>query len=175
MVDLPLLRALLTIYQKTRVPSFWEVIDSCFISISKFGSFKNPSAMITSLSELHFRLRRFILLLQTKERVSVSYGSRTSSWKSWKWVRLNWYLRWGIYTSIPIRTHSQNSVTARKAPSLKISCQDIILPRHLSNDQEGHPNLLEISHKLYDEIGHPILSLKKGQLKLRDSNMIKIS
>ena len=32
----------------------------CFISICKFGSFKNPFAMITSLSELYFRLKRFI-------------------------------------------------------------------------------------------------------------------
>ena len=35
----------------------------CFISICKFGSFKNPFTMITSLSELYFRIRRFILLV----------------------------------------------------------------------------------------------------------------
>ena len=39
-------------------PSFWEMIDS-FILLAqvttKFGSFKNPFGMITSLSELHFR------------------------------------------------------------------------------------------------------------------------
>ena len=39
-VDLPLLRTLLAIQQKFREPSFWEVIDSCFISICEFGSFK---------------------------------------------------------------------------------------------------------------------------------------
>ena len=48
--DLPLLRTILAICQKSQKPSFWEVID-CFISICNFGSFKNPSAMITSLSE----------------------------------------------------------------------------------------------------------------------------
>ena len=37
----------------------------CFISIWKFGSFKNPFATITSLSELYFRIR-FILLVRTK-------------------------------------------------------------------------------------------------------------
>ena len=61
--DLPLLRTLLTIRQKSREPSFWEVMDSCFISICKFGRFKNPFAMITSLSELYFRIRRFIFLV----------------------------------------------------------------------------------------------------------------
>ena len=35
-----------------------------FISIYKFGSFKNPFAMITSLAELYFRFRRFTLLVE---------------------------------------------------------------------------------------------------------------
>ena len=65
--DLPLLRTLLAIRQKSREPSFWEVRDSCFISLCKFGSFKNPFAMITSLSELYLRIRRFFSLVQTKK------------------------------------------------------------------------------------------------------------
>ena len=35
----------------------------CFISICKFGNFKNPFATITSLSELLFRFKRFTLLV----------------------------------------------------------------------------------------------------------------
>ena len=61
----------------------------CFISIFKFGSFKNPFAMIPSLSELCFRLRRFILLVQMKKVISMNYGSCASSWKPWRWVRLD--------------------------------------------------------------------------------------
>ena len=38
----------------------------CFVSLSKFGSLNNPFTTITSLSELHFRHRRFILLIETK-------------------------------------------------------------------------------------------------------------
>ena len=34
---------------------------------------------------------------------------------------LTWYFLWGIYTSIPTWTHSQNSLAAAEAPSLKIS------------------------------------------------------
>ena len=60
----------------------------CFISICKFGSFKNPFATITSLSELYFRIRRFILLVQMKKVISMNYGSSTSNWKPWRWVRL---------------------------------------------------------------------------------------
>ena len=40
----------------------------CFSSICKFGCFKNPFAMITRRSELYFRFRRFILLVETKKR-----------------------------------------------------------------------------------------------------------
>ena len=64
-------------------------MDSCFKSICKFGSFKNPFAMTTSLSELYLRIRRFILLVQTKKVISMNYGSSTSSWKPWRWVRLD--------------------------------------------------------------------------------------
>ena len=77
--DLLLLRTLVAINQKSREPSFWEVMDSCFISICKFGSFKNPFAMITSLSELYLRIRRFFSLVQTKKVISMNYSSSTSS------------------------------------------------------------------------------------------------
>ena len=77
-----------------------------FISICKFGSFKNLVTTITSLSEFYFRRRRFILLVQTKKVISVS---------------LIWYFLWGIYTSIPTWIHSQNLLAAAETPSLKIS------------------------------------------------------
>ena len=51
----------------------------CFISICKFGSFKNPFAAIASLSELYCRFRRFIFLMQTEKVISMNYGSSTSS------------------------------------------------------------------------------------------------
>ena len=49
------------------------------ISICKFGIFKNPFASITSLSELYFRIRRFILLAETKKVISVNYGRSTAA------------------------------------------------------------------------------------------------
>ena len=45
--------------------------------------------MITSLSEFYFRSKRFILLVQTKKVISMSYGSSISSWKPLRWVRLD--------------------------------------------------------------------------------------
>ena len=50
----------------------------CFISMCKFGSFKNLSQRL--LACLDFTLEsRFILLLQTKKVISMNYSSSTSS------------------------------------------------------------------------------------------------
>ena len=87
--DLPLFRTLLAICQKYQEPSFWEVMDSCFISICKFGSFKNPFETITTLPELYFRFRRFILLVQTTKVIVMNHDSSTSSWKPWRRVWLD--------------------------------------------------------------------------------------
>ena len=64
-------------------------MDSFFSSICKIGNFKNPFTMITSLSKFYFSIRRFILLVQMKKVISMNYGSSTSSWKPWRWVRLH--------------------------------------------------------------------------------------
>ena len=61
----------------------------CFISTRKFGSFKNPLATVTSLSELYFRIKRLILLVQKKKKISMNYGCSTRSWKPWRWMRLD--------------------------------------------------------------------------------------
>ena len=70
--DLSLLRTLLAIRQKSREPSFREVMDSFFMSMCKFSSSKKPFATITSLSELYLRFRRFILLVQIKKVISLN-------------------------------------------------------------------------------------------------------
>ena len=41
---------------------------------------------------------------------------------------------------------------------------------HLSNDHEDCLNQHKNSHKLYDETGHPVLSLMKSQWKLRQQH-----
>ena len=69
--DLPLLRTLFGFLGSDGL--------FCFISIRKFGSFKNPFTTITDLSELYFSFRRFIHLIQTKNVISMNYGSSTSS------------------------------------------------------------------------------------------------
>ena len=41
------------------------------------------------LACLNFRIRRFMILLQTKKVISMNYDSSRSSWKPWWWVRLD--------------------------------------------------------------------------------------
>ena len=89
-VDLALLKSLLAIRQSVMKAKSLGVYRLFIItSINKFGSFKNPSAKITSLFKLHFRYRRIFLLVQMKEVISMNYNSNTSSWKSWRWMRLD--------------------------------------------------------------------------------------
>ena len=89
----------------------------CFISICKFGSFKNPFALITSLSKLYFRFRRFILLVQKKKNViSINYGSSTSCWKPRRWVRFDL-----ILTMSNIYINSNLNPEFKEALNLKIS------------------------------------------------------
>ena len=41
---------------------------------------------------------------------------------------------------------------------------------HLSNDHEDHPNQQENSHRLCDEMGHPVVNMKESQWKLRQEH-----
>ena len=81
--DLTLLRTLLAIRQKSREPRFWEVIDS-FVLLGHASL-----AASRNFLQLSFRIRRFVLLVQTKKVISMNYDSITSSWKSWRWVRID--------------------------------------------------------------------------------------
>ena len=88
--DLPLLRTLSAIRQKSRELSFWEVIDSfLLLAYASLAASRTLFAVITNLSELYFRFRRFILSVQTKKVISINYGSSTSSCKPWRWARLD--------------------------------------------------------------------------------------
>ena len=87
--NLPLLRILLAIRQKSREPSSWELIDS-FVLVAYASLAASRNLLQWLLACLSFTLdRRFILLLQTKKVVSINYGSITNSWKPLKWVWLD--------------------------------------------------------------------------------------
>ena len=75
-----MLRILLAIRQKSQEPRFWEVINSFVVLVY---------ASLAALRNLSFRFRRFTLLVKTKKVISMNYGSSRSSWKPWRWMRLD--------------------------------------------------------------------------------------
>ena len=48
---------------------------------------------------------------------------------------LIWYLRWGIYTSVPTWTHPHNSLAAAEALNLRYPPME-----HFSNNRKNHPH-----------------------------------
>ena len=86
--DLLLLRTLLAICQISQQLSFWEGMNS-FVLLAYASLAASRILLQWLLTFLNFRLRRFIPLVETKEMISMNYGSSTSCWKPWGWVRLN--------------------------------------------------------------------------------------
>ena len=133
----------------------------CFISICKFGSFKNLFATITSLSELYFRIRRFILLVQTKKVISMNYGSSTSSWKPWRWMRLDLIFSMrDMYIN-----YNLNPLTKFTSSSRSIKFKDI-LPWNICQINTNAISTSLWIVKLCNETVYPILSLMESQRKL---------
>ena len=65
---------------KTTWDNYWRVQLVCK-KIQAYSSLEPPLE--------YRRIRRFMLLVQTKNVISMNYGSSTSSWKPWRWVRLD--------------------------------------------------------------------------------------
>ena len=78
-MDLLLFRRLLVICQRSREPSFWEVMFFFVILAYASSAISRTFATITSLPELNIRFRKFILFVQMKKVISMNYGSNTSS------------------------------------------------------------------------------------------------
>ena len=77
--DLPLLRTLLAICQKSQEPSFWEVMDSfVLLAYAILAASRTLLQRLLACLNFTFRIRRFFSLLQTKKVISMNYGSSTS-------------------------------------------------------------------------------------------------
>ena len=86
--DLPLLRTILAFCQKSREPSFWEVIDT-FVLLAYATLAASRTLLQQSLIAcLNFTLHSEDLFNSNKWKkwFSMNYDSNTSSWKPWRWV-----------------------------------------------------------------------------------------
>ena len=121
-VDLPFLRTLLAICQKSLEPSFWEVIES-----SVLVGYVSLTASRTLLQQL---LAFINFTLDSKD---LACWNKQKKWSLWTMAAaqaaenhgdergLTRYLRLGVYASIPTWSHSQNALVAAEALSLNIS------------------------------------------------------
>ena len=82
---------------------------------------KKYFAAITNSPKLSFRFRRLILLVKTKKCLLWTKTAAQSAENHGHEWGMSWYSRWGIYTSVPTWTHSQNSLAAAEVWNLKIS------------------------------------------------------
>ena len=83
--DLPLSRALLAIWQKSREQSFWEVMDS-FVLLAYTKLAASRTLLLQLLASLNFTLDSEDLFCWCKQKkmISMNYGSSTSSLKPWR-------------------------------------------------------------------------------------------
>ena len=119
--DLPLLRTLLAIRQKSREPSFWEVMDSCFISICKFAASRTLLQWLLACLNFTLESEDFSLWYKRKKWFLWTIAAAQAAENHGDEWDLTWYFVCSIYTSIPTWIHSQNSLAAAEAQSLKIS------------------------------------------------------
>ena len=99
--DLPLLKTLLAIRQKSQEPRFWEVMDS-FVLLAYASLAASRTFLQQLLACLNFSL----------DSEDLSFWYKCKKWFLWTMAAsqatenhgdewgLTWYFRWGTYTSI---------------------------------------------------------------------------
>ena len=158
-VDLPLLRTLLAICQMCQGPSFWEVINS-FVLVAYASLAASTTLLQWLLACLNFILdsEDVFCCYKWKKMFSMNYGSSTSCWKPWRWVRFDLILTMrSIYICSTLNSFTK--FTSR--------CRSLSPMEHLLHKHKDHPNQHKNSHKPCNEMGYPVLSLLESQWKLR--------
>ena len=113
----------------------------------------------------------------TLESEDLSFWCKQKKWFLWTMAAaqaaenhgdewgLIWYFWWGIYTSIPTWVHSQNSLAAVEALSLKISTHGTSLKWSWRQ-----PNQHKNSRKQSNKMRHPVVNMMESQWKLRQQH-----
>ena len=80
----------MAIRQKSREPSFWEVMDS-FVLLAYASLAASRTLFQRLLGCLNFTLKSedSSFWYKRKKVISMNYSSSTRSWKAWRWVKLD--------------------------------------------------------------------------------------
>ena len=127
------------------------MIDSCFVSICKFGHLKNPFAMITSLSELY---------------IQEIYSDFYELWQQYKQQKTIEMSEAWPDTQMRDINSNLNPITKFTSISRNAEFKDII-PWNYLNQHKNHSIHHANRHRLCDKTRHPIVSLMESWRKLR--------
>ena len=109
--NLPLFRTLLAIWQK---PSFWDVMDFfVLLAHANLGASRNLLQWLLACLNCALDSEDLFYWCKWKKQWTMAAAQAAENHGD-EWG-LTWYLRWGICTSIPTWTHSQNSLAAADA------------------------------------------------------------
>ena len=126
-VDLPLLRTLITIRQKSREPSFWKAIKYfVLIEYARLAASRTFFAIITSLFEFYLRFKNLLYWYKQK-CVFYELQQSKSSWKPCRWVRLDL-----IFTMRDIYINSNMNPPTKFTNSSRCTEFKTILPQNIS-------------------------------------------
>ena len=159
--DLPLLRTLSAIRQKSWKPSFWEVIDS-FVLVAYASLAASRTLLQQLLACLNLSLDSEDLFGWYKWKViSMNYGNGRSCWKPWRWVKFDFILMMrDIYSNSNLNPLT-NFTSSRRSTEFK----DILPWNIFQMITKTIP--INTRTKTGHETRHPALSLLEIQWKLR--------
>ena len=111
--DLPLLRTLSAIREKSREPSLWEVIDYfVFLAYASLAVSRTLSQQLVACWNFTFESEDLSFWYKQKKLFLWTLAGAQAAEKHGDERGLTWYFLCGIYTSIPTWTQSQNLVAA---------------------------------------------------------------
>ena len=157
--DSPLLRTLLAIPQKSWEPCFWEMMDSfVLVPCACFAALRTLLQKLLGCLSSILDSKVLFCWYKQKKVVSINYGSSKNSWKPWKWVRVDLILSMrDIYINYNLKQVTKPAGSSRSTESKDVLPWNIsqMIPQHVK------------SHKLSDEMMHPVVCLTESQWKLR--------
>ena len=169
--NLPMLRTLLALRQKSREPNFWEVKDS-FVLVAYASLAASRTLLQWLLACLNFTLDSGDLFFWYKRKmwflwIMAATQAAKNHGDAWG---LTWFLRWGIYVYI---NSNLNPLTKFTSSSRGTEFKDI-LPYHLSTITKTIPmsTTIVISHAMKRGILSWVYWKVNGNW---DNNMIRIS
>ena len=128
--------------------------------------FKNLFAMITSLSELYFRIQKFLLLVQMKKSDFYEIKQHQKQLKTME-ISEAWPDTFDEGYIHQFQSEPTHKIHEQQQKHWVQRCPPM---EDLSDDNKDCPNHHKNSQKICNERGHPLVNMKESQWKLRQQH-----